>query len=282
MISKLFILTDPTYLRYIVDGLDSQSIQQENLAALPQGQIGIYEEALPWEQNIKHRERFLEFFSVWTLLKKEVSANLVSNLLNWDEHQVIDRVSIYTKWFNSPTSGTFILYHERLRTFLLSKITSDQLNQTNQKIIKYCQLAIESKKGDEWEIYALEHLPSHLFIPAMQGNEHGAIFKQLVYDTSYWNRQLEISKGYDWSKKILNLALAWAAKQNTDELIECALNKIDLHHMEQNDAPRIVELVAQNDIETALQRIESFGGNDKEGLQLGWFCLYDQPLVEPD
>ena len=53
MISKLFILTDPTYLRYIVDGLDSHTIQQENLAALPQGLIGIYEEALPWEQNIQ-------------------------------------------------------------------------------------------------------------------------------------------------------------------------------------------------------------------------------------
>jgi hypothetical protein len=50
--------------------------------------------------------------------------------------------------------------------------------------------------------------------------------------------------------------------------------------MEQNDAPRIVELVAQNDIETALQRIESFGGNDKDGLQRK-FILYMLCLMEP-
>ena len=89
-------LTDPTYLRYIVDGLHNQSIQQENLAALPQGLIGIYEEALPWEQNIQDRGRFLQFFSVWALLKKEVSAILVSSLLNWPEQEVIDAHISYT------------------------------------------------------------------------------------------------------------------------------------------------------------------------------------------
>lgn len=277
------MLTDPTYLRYIVDGLESQLIQ-DNIAALPQGLIGVYEEALPWEHNIKYRGRFLEFFSAWALVKKEVSASFVADLLNWKEQEVIDHVSVYSKWFNSPTSGTYILYHERLRAYLLSKITSDQLNQTNQKVIRSCHHALESRKGDEWEIYALEYLPSHLLIPAMQEKESKANFKKLVYDTSYWNRQLEISKGYDWAKKILNLALGWAAKQNTDELIECALNKIDLHYMEQNDAPRIVELVAENDIETALQRIESFGGNDKEGLQrkftLYMLCLMELTLLD--
>ena len=118
----------------------------------------------------------------------------------------------------------------------------------------------------------------------MQDEEQGASFRKLIYDTSYWNRQLEISKGFDWAKKMMNLALGWAAKQGTDELIECALNKINLHYMEQNDAPRIVELVAQNDIETALQRIESFGGNDKEGHQrkftLYMLCLMELTLLE--
>jgi tetratricopeptide (TPR) repeat protein len=83
---------------------------------------------------------------------------------------------------------------------------------------------------------------------------------------------------------MLNLAIVWAAKQNTDKLIECALNKVDLHYMEQNDAPRIVELVAQNDIETAMERIEAFGGNDKQGLQrkftLYMLCLMEVTLLE--
>jgi hypothetical protein len=276
--------TDPTYLRYIFDGLESKAIHQENISALPEGLIGIYEEALSQEHNVRDRERFLSFFSTWTLLKKEVCASLVSDLLNWPEQHVIDCLSIYTKWFNSPTSGTYILYHERLRVFLLERISPKQLHFTNKKIISLCQAALNQKKGDEWEIYALEHLPAHLLILAIQDEQYGAVFKKLVYHTGYWNRQVEISKGYDWSKKMLNLAMVWAAKQNTDELIECALNKVDLHHMEQNDAPRIVELVAQNDIDTALQRIEAFGGNDKEGLQrkftLYMLCLMELTLLD--
>lgn len=278
------MLTDPTYLRYIFDGLESKSIHQENISALPEGLIGIYEEALPQEHNVQDREKFLSFFSTWALLKKEVSASLISKILNWHEQDVIDCLSIYTKWFNSPTSGTYILYHERLRVFLLEKISLKKLHLTNQKIISLCQTALGERKGDEWELYALEHLPSHLLIPAMQQEQDGPEYKKLVNNTGFLNRQVEISKGYDWSKKMLNQSMAWAAKQSTDELIECALNKVDLHYMEQNDAPRIVELVAQNDIDTALQRIEAFGGNDKEGLQrkftLYMLCLMELTLLD--
>jgi hypothetical protein len=74
--------------------------------------------------------------------------------------------------------------------------------------------------------------------------------------------------------------MSWASKFNEDdEVIECALNKVDLYHQEQNDAPRIVQLVADGDIETALERIEKFGGEDKEGLQRK-FILYMLCLME--
>jgi hypothetical protein len=79
--------------------------------------------------------------------------------------------------------------------------------------------------------------------------------------------------------------MAWASKFNEDdEVIECALNKVDLYHQEQNDAPRIVQLVADGDIETALERIEKFGGEDKEGLQrkfiLYMLCVMELTLLE--
>ena len=72
---------------------------------------------------------------------------------------------------------------------------------------------------------------------------------------------------------MLNDMMLWASKYSEDEVIECALNKVDLHHQEQNDAPRIVELIALNEIDTALQRLEAFCANDKEGLQRK-FILY--------
>ena len=213
-----------------------------------------------------------------------MSAEFVTPLLaGWSEGQVIDYITQYSKWFNSPVSGKYVLYHERLRTFVLQKISAHHFDKRNEQIIHQCQLALQAKAGDEWERYALEHLSTHLLIQAMESKD-GEVLKALSYNTTHWSRQVEISKGFDWSKRMLNDMMLWASKYDKDEVIECALNKVDLHHMEQNDAPRIVELVAQNEIETALQRIESFGGNDKEGLQrkfiLYMLCLMELTLLD--
>jgi hypothetical protein len=277
-------MIDPTYLRTIYDGLNSGTMHKDNAATLPIGLIGIYEEALPPSSNVNERNKFLEFFGVWALLKKEVSAGFVASLLEgWTETQVLEYIGKYSKWFNSPVSGMYVLYHERLRSFAIQKISQRHFDKCNESIIQNCQAALQDKSGDEWERYALEHLSTHLLIQAMKSVNATAL-KVLAYNTAHWNRQVEISKGFEWSKHMLNDMMLWATKYDNDEVIECALNKVDLHHQEQNDAPRIVELVAQNDIETALQRIESFGGNDKEGLQrkfiLYMICLMELTLLD--
>jgi tetratricopeptide (TPR) repeat protein len=271
--------TDPTYLRTIHDGLLSGAVHKDNASALPQGLVGMYEEALPLAANVNERMKFLEFFAVWALLKKEVSAEFVAPLLEGrSEGQIIDYIAQYSRWFNSPSGGTYVLYHERLRAFVLQKISHGQFMACNEAIINQCRVSLQAKAGDEWERYALEHLSSHLLIQAMESKDATAL-KALAYETAHWNRQVEISKGFEWSKRMLNDMMLLASKYDDDEVIECALNKVDLHHLEQNDAPRIVELVAQNDMETALQRIEAFGGNDQEGLQRK-FILYMLCLME--
>jgi hypothetical protein len=277
-------MIDPTYLRTIHDGLLSGTIHKDNASTLPIGLIGIYEETLPAASNVNERKKFLEFFSVWALLKKEVSASFVVPLLEGlTEEQVLDYISKYSKWFNSPVNGKYVLYHERLRSFLLQKIAQRHFTSCNEAIIQNGKNALQTKASDEWERYALEYLSTHLLIHAMKSKDANAL-KELAYDTAHWNRQVEISKGFEWSKRMLNDMMLWASKYDDDEVIECSLNKVDLHNLEQNDAPRIVELVAQNDIETALQRIEAFGGNDKEGLQrkfiLYMLCLMELTLLD--
>ncbi len=274
---------DPTYLRTIHDGLLSGTLHKDNASALPAGLVGIYEESLPPASHVKERQKFLEFFSAWSLLKKEVSTSFLSQLLAWPEEEILDYISHYSKWFNAPTSGKYVLYHERLRSFVLQKISHKQLIACNEKIIKLGQEALEKRSGDEWEHYALEYLSAHLLIRAMESKD-ADLLKTLAYSNEHWNRQVEISKGFEWSKRMLNDMMLWASKYDDDEVIECALNKVDLYHREQNDAPRIVELVAQNDMDTALQRIEAFGGNDEEGLQrkfiLYMLCLMELTLLD--
>jgi len=277
--------TDPTFLRTIVDGLSSGALQKDNPSALPEGLVGLYEEAIPQASQVNERKKFLGFFGVWALMKKEVSAEFVVSLLDgWSEEEVLAYIGRYSKWFNSPASGLYTLYHERFRAFVFQKISGSQLLEINSRVIKSCNDALNRQLKDEWERYALEFLSAHLLMPSLENNNRSNELKELAYSTTYWNRQIEVSKGFDWSKRLLNDMMLWASKYDDDQVIECALNKVDLHHMEQNDAPRIVELVAQNDIETALQRIESFGGNDKEGLQrkfiLYMLCLMELTLLE--
>jgi hypothetical protein len=274
---------DPSYLRYIHDGLNSGSIHAENASSLPEGLTGLYEATFLGELNVKESQQLLTRFTYFSLLKKEVSCQFVAIALNEPESEIVDFISNYSKWFNSAQSGKYSIYHERLRTYILSAISQNEFEVINNRIISLSQNALVNRSNDEWEYYALEYLSNHLFVESMiSGN--GDILKEIAYDTAHWNRQIEISKGFEWSKKMLNEMMHWAAKYDDEEVIECALNKVDLHHMEQNDAPRIVELVANNDIETALQRIEAFGGNDKEGLQrkfiLYMLCLMELTLLE--
>jgi hypothetical protein len=276
--------TDPTYLRAIHDGLLLGTIHKDNASNLPIGLIGMYEQALPPAINVNKRKKFLEFFSVWALLKKEVSAAFVVPLLEgWTEEHVLDYISEYSKWFNSTVSGKYVLYHERFRSFVIQKISQMHFTTFNESIIQNCRTALQVNSGNEWEHYALEHLSLHLLIQAMESKDSAAL-KTLAYDITHWNRQVEVSKGFDWSKRMLNDMMLWASKYDDEEVVECSLNKVDLHHQEQNDAPRIVELVAQNDIETALQRIEAFGGNNEEGLQrkfiLYMLCLMEVTLLD--
>ena len=128
---------DPNYLRTIHDGLLLGTLHKDNASALPMGLVGMYEEALPPASNVNERKKFLEFFTVWALLKKEVSvAFLMALLEGWSEETIIDYLNKYSKWFNSHQNGKYVLYHERLRAFILQKISKQQFNACNETIIK--------------------------------------------------------------------------------------------------------------------------------------------------
>jgi len=150
-------------------------------------------------------------------------------------------------------------------------------------LIARLEQAIEEQKADEFERYSLEFLSAHLSVDAMLSSQ-GKELLGFVYSQANWERQLKISKGYIWTKNGLKAVMDWASKHDDDEVIECGLQLIDLHHHEQNSSVQIVALVVSGEIELALKRIEGFGGNDKEGLKrkftLYMLCLMELTLLE--
>jgi hypothetical protein len=303
-------MLDPSYLRSIRDGILTGNIEANNNEALPDGLVGLYDQELfPPSMKWKERKETLQLFLVFALAQKEISADFAAQVLGdmWynlsDENtskeekrlqRVNDLIQLHSKRFGSAGGGKYRLYHERFRVYILQKVSQQDITQFNNKFISLCETALETiseKDIPEKESYALEFISTHFFISAMQGEkeclnkEKAAALKQYAYDHRFWERQVKASKGFEWSKHMLNQMMSWASKLNEDdEVIECALNKVDLYHQEQNDAPRIVQLVADGDIETALERIEKFGGEDKEGVQrkftLYMLCLMELTLLD--
>ena len=149
---------EPTYLRYIYDGLIKGSIHPENAAELPDGLIGMYEEAFDERTSVVERQKLLQRFAIWALLKKEVSAAFVAEVLEEPEDDIQEFISTYSAWFNSPESGKYQLYHERLKVYLLQKLSEKEIQVIHEKLIAFLELAIEEQKADEFERYALEFL----------------------------------------------------------------------------------------------------------------------------
>ena len=95
-------MLDPTYLRYIYDNLIKGSVHPDNASELPDGLIGLYEEAFEENFPILQRQKLLKRFALFALLKKEVSANFVAEVLEENETEILEFINSYTSWFNSP------------------------------------------------------------------------------------------------------------------------------------------------------------------------------------
>ena len=210
---------DPTYLRSVNNGLISGALFKDNASALPAGLVGMYEEALPQANRILERQTVLEFLTVWALLKKEVSAAFVAPLLSWTEEQVLNYIARYSNWFNAPVVGKYILYHERLRIFILQYIPPWEFEKNNKGIIRLCKNALESKVGDEFECYALEHYSSHLLDIAMITGI-GSDLKIFCRNPKVWNRQIELSSGLNWSVSSIKNSIEYYSKYNPISCLE--------------------------------------------------------------
>ena len=134
---------EPSYLRYVHDQLASSVISPENAAGLPNGFIGLYEKEFQQKISINERQNLLRYLATWALFKGPVSAKLASNILKVSEEEVKDFIDRYSSWFNSPESGKYQLYHERLRVFLLQKLNDKEIQTLNEQIISYLESTVK-------------------------------------------------------------------------------------------------------------------------------------------
>ena len=251
-------LLEPTYLRYVYDGLSKGSISSNNAAALPFGFIGLFEKEFQAHIPSDERSKLLRRLGVWALFKGAVSAEMSSAIL--DEHidetkALIDR---FTKWFNSPEPGKYVLYHDRLRTYLLQKLSDFEVNELNETLIEFLESALEKVDGSEAEIYALEHLSSHMAVESKLDNNYERFYTHANND-AIWSRQLLVSKEYKWSQSSVAHSIKESSRRNYEtKSLQSSINSVKLMYQDQSDVNSLVEMFNNGDYLTVFSRLESW------------------------
>ncbi len=265
---------EPAYLRYIYDGLIKGNIHPENAAELPDGLIGLYEEAFDERTSVVERQKLLQRFAIWALLKKEVSAAFVAEILGETEDDIQEFIPTYSAWFNSPESGKYQLYHERLKVYLLQKLSEGEVHTLHEKLITRLEQAIEEQKADEFEWYGLEFLGAHFTNAAfLEGKKERLL--ELCFSKSFRNRQIELSNKFDWSNKTFQSAIFFLNSISYENISEIYLMLVDLKHQEEKSLKQTARLFGEGKFELALDRIRNISstGYSSQSRQFTGYIL---------
>ncbi len=272
---------EPTYLRYIYDGLIKGSIHPQNAAELPEGLIGMYEEAFDERASVVERHKLLQRFAIWALLKKEVSAAFVAEVLEEPEDDIQEFISTYSAWFNSPESGKYQLYHERLKVYLLQKFSEREIKDLNLKIINLLELHI---RLDECDIkkYALEFQVYHLMIHYLISGELKPLL-DFVDDKSIWSQQISQSNGHFWTLNTIQIGLNASLFANqTSSIIRNTVHYLSVEFDLLNDVERLRLDFESKDIDQAKAKISYLEKVDLRKLQSSILYLVTYSLTKSD
>jgi translation initiation factor 1 (eIF-1/SUI1) len=173
------------------------------------------------------------------------------------------------------------LFHESFREFLI-QFYPTELKRAETKLLEFCSTWNTLQHTFE-QRYALQYYTSHL----TQSSTEQSILTllNLSKDKAYTDTQKKVLRDFVATKQLYQEIIHHTIKTaSTDEALEAALALVDLKYEEQNDAATILAMVANNEIDLALQRITSFGGESKEDKQrqfiLYMLCFMELTLLE--
>ena len=251
---------EPTYLRYVYDGLSKGSISSNNPTSLPIGFIGLFEDEFPSSMPLVERMTILNRLATWALLKGPVSIEMVAEVLNEHPDKTKALIDTYSKWFNSPEPGKYVLYHDRLRTYLLQKLSNHEIQDLNEVVISYLEKSLADERGDESELYALEHLSTHMLVESQLDNNYERLH-EFVNRDDLWERQITTSNEYKWSQRSVQYAIKEGARRHHEmNTLSSTVNSVKLMQEEKNNINQILNLLTEGNYKTALRRALFFSG----------------------
>ena len=276
---------NPLYLKLLCDSIENGGIALNDLNALPSKIDEYYKAILLRYAQDPDGDALLAGLYTFAAAKDYLTmAHL--GLMNQLGDATLERIGSTLKevLYENPLTENILdyqLFHESFREYLVKEKTL-KVNEAKQRIIEFCGRWKELE--GQWEQrYVLEHYASHLHEGIKE--HHSGLLLKLIYDADFQTTQKKVLRGFESTNALFRLALLRASDlKRFDEQLEAGLCLVDLKYEEANDAPQIVAMVANGEIDLALKRIESFGGSDKEGMQrkfiLYMLCLMELTLLE--
>jgi len=269
----------PLYIKLLCDAIENGRISLNDINALPKEINNYYEAILRRYSKDKYGNALLSSLFTLAAAKDELSISHL-RLINQLDYLSQEHVSstlreILTKNEKSEVD-TYRLFHETFRDFLIEK-RKLEIEEAEERVIDFCA-TWEDLEGTYEQRYALQHYAAHLIESKKSKRKEELL--QLLNNKPYIQTQKQVLRQFESTKTLLQIGLAEACEQKNWEIqLETALSLVDLKYEEANEAPKIIEMVANGEIDLALKRIESFGGQDEEGLKRK-FILYMLCLAE--
>ena len=261
---------EPSYLRYIFDGLEKGDLHPDNASSLPEGLTGLYEAAFEESKPARERQKLLETFAIWALLKKEVSAQFVAEIMDVPTQEIIDFIATYSNWFTSPESGKYQLYHERLKLYLLQKLSEIEIIVMNKRIIHFLSLQFGVLQQNESVFYCYQYLHYHAYVYA-KINLDSTLLSELCFSDTYKKRQFEISGFYDWEEQLMQLAIEYFALKDDELCDKIVFEKTKIQY-KKKDIDLILSLIRKGEMGIIFNFFQNTRENDQYArVELAYF-----------
>lgn len=211
---------EPTYLRHVYDGMRKGALNKENPSSLPYGLIGLYEQEFSQNIPLNRRSKVLNLLGIWALLKRPVSLGFVTQVLGTEEVLILEFIDEFSSWFNSPEGGRYQLYHERLRIFVLSKLSDIEIAGISDVLLSALN---GGENSGELKEYYLHHYIDHLITACYFGGKYIDYLKRIVEQDDFWDQSfLELHSTQPAIENIRNIIAYSVYSEDWHMLNRCA------------------------------------------------------------
>lgn len=249
---------EPTYLRYVYDGLNKGSLNAENASSLPHGFIEIYERDFNSKMSVSERNNLVSKFSFWVLLFKPLTLDSASKLFGCELNEMKTFIRDFSNWFNVSNNGKYEIYHQRFKLYILQKISENETSFWLNRILNSLYSNFHNYVNIEIEIYAYEYIHKYYELLLNYGENNCDVY-ELISKKQFWDKQLEKTKN---SKSTLD-CIRFLVKDSIDNgqsktTVNLLLNYLH-YKRKSDDIEYIIEKsLISSDYENILENVKSF------------------------